>query len=256
MVICMNYSMPLTIDIDITNRCNCACVHCNKSPNTTGNELTVEQIVILVDELYNLGTAEISLSGGEPLCRDDWFDIVKNSCSYPGLSVVLNTNGILWKSRDINRIKSLGYPPKIAVSLDGYSPDTYSALRRYKNGKSAGTAFPYLIKTIQRMKTAGLNVCLNFVVTDKTSKWIDKTIKLAENLGVNSFLLLKLINMSNSSREDKPGLSYEIWKDTLREITRKKYEEGGFYNKVFMFDIALRGVVKRFEWRISKTAQQ
>jgi len=158
MVICMNYSMPLTIDIDITNRCNCACVHCNKSPNTTGNELTVEQIVILVDELYNLGTAEISLSGGEPLCRDDWFDIVKNSCSYPGLSVVLNTNGILWKIRDINRIKSLGYPPKIAVSLDGYSPDTYSALRRYKNGKSAGTAFPYLIKTIQRMKTAGLNV--------------------------------------------------------------------------------------------------
>ncbi|MCP4718443.1 MAG: radical SAM protein [Desulfobacteraceae bacterium] len=230
----MNCFMPLTIDIDITNQCNCACIHCNKFPNTPGKELTMEQISILINELYELGVAEISLTGGEPLCRRDWFDIVKSACSYPGLSVILNTNGLLWKNRDINRIKSLVFPPKIAISMDGYSPDTYSALRRYKNGRPAGTAFPFLIKTIQGMKTANIDVCLNYVVTDKTSKWIEKTIKLSETLNVNSFLLLKLMNRGNASKENKPGLSFETWKDTLREITHKKYKGERFYDKVFV----------------------
>ncbi len=228
----MNYSMPLTVDIDVTNRCNFCCTHCNKSPNTITDELTRSQLIRLVDELYDLGIAEVSLGGGEPLCRKDWFDIVAQACSRPGWSVVLNTNGTLWKRADIEKIRTLPFPPRIAISLDGYTPQTYSELRQYANGKPGVSAFPQVIRTIQKMKEARLSVCLNFVVTDRTAHWAFDTIKLAQDLGADSFLLLKLMSYGRSFGHDGPDLSYQTWKEVLHKITRKKCMEGGFYQRV------------------------
>ncbi len=228
----MNYSIPLTVDVDITNRCNLSCTHCNKLSNTNMPELTLSQFVRLFNELYDLGIAEVSLGGGEPLLRRDWFDIVTLICSKPGWSVSVNTNGLFWRHTDIKKISMLEYSPRVAVSLDGYTPVTYSVLRRDICGEPAVNAFPKVVRTIQDMKEAGLNVCVNFVVTDRTANWLFDTIRLAETLEVDSFLVMKLMTNRHLIRNNAPNLSYQTWKRLIQAVTRKKRFEGGFFNRV------------------------
>lgn len=230
----MNYSVPLTVDVDITNRCNFSCIHCNKLPNTITTELTQAQLRRLFDELYDLGIAEVSLGGGEPLIRKDWFGLLSHVCSKPGWSVWLNTNGVLWRHGDIVRVKRLKYSPKIAVSLDGHTPMTYSELRRDINGKPAFSAFPKVIHTIQSMKEANLEICVNFVVTDRTANWIFDTIRLAERLKVDSFLIIRLMTYNSLSENDIPSLSYQTWKEVLQKVAQRKCLEGGFFNRVLV----------------------
>lgn len=227
----MIYGMPITIDIDITSRCNLNCVHCNKYYNKLGRDLPLLRLIELCDELYDLGIAELSLGGGEPLIRKDWFDLLSHICAKPGWSISLNTNGILWTLDHIDKIKSLKYPPRIAVSLDGHSPLTYSVLRRDKYGAPAFSAFGKVINTINSMKIAGLNVCANFVVTDVTAKWLLDTIDLAQYLKIDSFLLLKLMP-TNRPSGSVPRLSYYTWKKVLQKITMKKKRERDFYSKI------------------------
>lgn len=228
----MYSGMPLTVDVDITNRCNLSCIHCNKLSNTITIELTRVQLIQLFDELYDLGIAEVSLGGGEPLFRKDWFDILAHVCSKPGWSVSFNTNGVLWRHIDIKRVSTLKYPPRIAVSLDGYTPMTYSELRRDIYGKPAISAFPKVIHSIQDMKEADLAVCVNFVVTNRTANWVFDTIKLAQSLKVDSFLILKLMTNSRFLGNDAPNLSYQTWKEVLQKITKRKCLEAGFYSRV------------------------
>ncbi|NMB78257.1 MAG: radical SAM protein, partial [Methanomicrobiales archaeon] len=90
--------LPLEGSLDFTYRCNNNCRHCwlripAGSPKKQ-RELTLDEIIHIVDEARGMGCRSWSLSGGEPMIRPDFpeiFDYVtKKSASYS-----LNTNGTL-----------------------------------------------------------------------------------------------------------------------------------------------------------------
>jgi len=61
---------------NLTNRCNLACSHCyiNAGPGAKRNdELSTREAKNLIDDLAEMGTPLILLSGGEPLVRDDFW---------------------------------------------------------------------------------------------------------------------------------------------------------------------------------------
>ncbi len=60
-----------------TYDCNFACGHCEASAGKKGDsELTTEQVLSLVDELAGLKIKHMFISGGEPLVREDLFEII------------------------------------------------------------------------------------------------------------------------------------------------------------------------------------
>jgi MoaA/NifB/PqqE/SkfB family radical SAM enzyme len=122
--------LPLEGTIDLTYRCNNDCRHCwlwlpIDAPEKK-KELTFEEIRRIVDEARALGCHEWSISGGEPMLREDFpeiFDyIARNSMGY-----TLNTNGTLITPRIARLMKRKG---KKWIALYGATAEVHDHVTR------------------------------------------------------------------------------------------------------------------------------
>ena len=90
--------VPLTGNLDITYRCNNNCIHCwiRVPPNdsASNDELTYEEIKKIINEARNNGCRRWNLSGGEPMVRNDFPDILEYIHSHSKYCA-LSTNGTL-----------------------------------------------------------------------------------------------------------------------------------------------------------------
>ncbi len=90
--------LPLEASIDLTYRCSNRCRHCwlwaADTPDERAAELTTDEWRAVVDQARALGTRRWSISGGEPMLREDFselFDYVTRKA----VGYSLNTNGAL-----------------------------------------------------------------------------------------------------------------------------------------------------------------
>jgi len=100
---------------NLTNRCNLKCLHCYASAGSESYELTTEQCFEIIDKLSEFKVPLILFSGGEPLLRDDIFDIAEYA-KKKKIGAVLSTNGTLI---DKDVAENLGVFEYVGVSLDG-----------------------------------------------------------------------------------------------------------------------------------------
>jgi cyclic pyranopterin phosphate synthase len=114
--------------ISITDRCNERCLYCMpegyKGWERTRDHLSAGEIVRVVRIAAGLGFRKFRLTGGEPLVRDDIFEIADGMNKIPGVEAIgLSTNGI--------KLAALAKPLRNAgvravnVSLDALDPQVY-----------------------------------------------------------------------------------------------------------------------------------
>ncbi len=70
----LKLGIPLSVQIDLTYRCNERCVHCYLDHDDHG-EMSTSEIKNLLDELASAGVFFLTLSGGEILLRKDFFEM-------------------------------------------------------------------------------------------------------------------------------------------------------------------------------------
>lgn len=97
---------PLSVEWQLTYRCNAKCVMCDMHLRDKTGELSTLQVVKVIKELKELGCKMITLSGGEPFLRTDLFEIIKY-CNKKGVLVAIHTNGLLINSSNINKLAKL-----------------------------------------------------------------------------------------------------------------------------------------------------
>ncbi|MGD8656861.1 MAG: radical SAM protein, partial [Desulfobacterales bacterium] len=117
---------PYMAELDVTYRCNCRCQMCQRWKDPRNDELRAEEYETLAAELHEMGSHQISIAGGEPLMRDDVFDII-SSFSGRGMSVNICTNGILLEKYHDQVCSSNA--TLVTVSLDGASADSHDTIR-------------------------------------------------------------------------------------------------------------------------------
>ena len=84
---------PEIVVWEITFACNMRCIHCGTAAGKRRpDELTTMEALKLIDDLTALGCKHVTLSGGEPLLRDDWRELAAH-LKKNGLIVNLITNG-------------------------------------------------------------------------------------------------------------------------------------------------------------------
>ena len=109
------------MNLEITQRCNCNCLHCF---NATGSEvpkeeLRLDQILHILDEAYECGIFSITLTGGEPLLHRD-FMAIADAAYERGIEInELNTNGFFLTRELLHQFRQKGYDPLIKISFDG-----------------------------------------------------------------------------------------------------------------------------------------
>ena len=87
---------PRIIAWEITRSCNLACAHCRAASHFDPypGELTLEECKAVIDDIASITDPILILTGGEPLMRDDIWDIV-DYAQAKGLRSVIGTNGTL-----------------------------------------------------------------------------------------------------------------------------------------------------------------
>ena len=85
------------IRLSVTDRCDFRCVYCMAEEMTflpRENILTLEEIHLVSQAFTELGVKKIRLTGGEPMIRRGFDDLVTNLGALPGLEeLVMTTNG-------------------------------------------------------------------------------------------------------------------------------------------------------------------
>jgi len=71
----------VNVDFEITYLCNLRCLHCYNPHHKKLEELSFEQIKDIIAQIKEAGFAEIHINGGEPLLRDDAYDILEFASS-------------------------------------------------------------------------------------------------------------------------------------------------------------------------------
>lgn len=144
-------------DLELTARCNNNCRHCyiNLPPDdlvAKQNELSLEIIKKLADEAASLGALWCLITGGEPLIRNDFFEIYL-CLKKAGFLVSVLTNATLITNRHVELFKK--YPPRdIEVTVYGVTQDTYEKVTRIPG------SFKAFMKGINLLLKAGFNVTL------------------------------------------------------------------------------------------------
>lgn len=116
------------LHLHITNKCNLRCPHCYmQSGCAYSDELTIEEIKSLCNDFKKYGGTNVSLTGGEPTSRTDFFEIV-NYISSIGMKISVFTNGFSWDEDMVNNLSKLNIEG-VQVSVDGYDEESNSNVR-------------------------------------------------------------------------------------------------------------------------------
>ncbi len=104
----------------ITGRCNLKCRHCFMSaPHAKYGELSLEKCLDIVRQIAEAGILDVSLTGGEPLVRDDFFEIVDALRAESVTISQVYTNGVLVDEALLNGFEARGIRPEFSLSFDG-----------------------------------------------------------------------------------------------------------------------------------------
>src|SRR5437867_1945742 len=125
-----NRAVPMSALLELTFVCNHACSFCYNSP-TGQKEMTTEEVKDALRKLAEMNILYLTLSGGEPLVRKDFFEIARTAREL-GFALRIYTNAFLIDEAMARRIKEVANPLEMEIDdfLEKYwTSDEYSHVR-------------------------------------------------------------------------------------------------------------------------------
>jgi MoaA/NifB/PqqE/SkfB family radical SAM enzyme len=114
---------PLLVHVIPMRRCNLSCAYCNEY-DAVSQPVPLDVMLRRVDKLADLGTAMITVSGGEPLMHPDLEAIIERMRAR-GIIASLITNGYYLNRDRIERLNRAGLD-YLQISIDNVEPDDVS----------------------------------------------------------------------------------------------------------------------------------
>lgn len=171
----MALGIPLSVQLDLTYRCNERCIHCYLDHEDHG-EMTTAEILGLLDQLAAAGVFFLNVSGGEIFVRPDLFTIIEHARKLQ-FSVKLKTNGVMIREAKARRIAALGVE---AVQISLYSHD---AATHDKITKLTGS-FKRTIEGARLLRDAGVKVIFANVLMQQNADHYKQVQALAAEMGI------------------------------------------------------------------------
>lgn len=198
--------MPVTVEIDPSNRCQLDCSYCMyKTMRRKENpqDLPLEIYRYLLLDLKKIEVKSITFTGGgEPMMNSNFMDMVEWA-EILKFEYGLITNG--FKLHKISRPDMFKF---IRVSLDAATHETYFKLKN-------ANAFNAVIENIKTAISRGALVGLSYVVNEINRHEIQQAQELAKELGV------AYIQFKPAWENGKPYTDYEIQGEQQTIDTRR-----------------------------------
>lgn len=208
---------PRILAWETTAACNLKCKHCRGSStaDSAKGELTTEEAKKLLEQIRKTGTPIIILSGGEPLMREDIFEIARHGTDL-GFRMTLATNGVLVTEEVAFKIKEAGIQ-RVSISLDGRE-QTHDAFRMIP-GCFAGS-----MKGIENLKKAGVEFQINTTVSRFNVHEMEDVHNFAKEVGAvahHFFFLVPTGRGAELSEFEITPEEYETALEWLYDLSKK-----------------------------------
>ncbi len=214
----MQIRPPFMVSYSITTKCNLKCKHCYSESidQAAPDEMSTEEAFQLMDDLSKWGIGLLIIDGGEPLCREDLLDVVKNASS-KGIRTVIGSNGTLIDEGMAKKMLNAGVM-SVAISVDGADAQTHDSFR----GMS-GT-FEQTLKGIEACRNARLPFQFNIVISKENLSQLEDMLRLAVDYGADAAEVFDLVAAGRAKEEcQEQVLSHDERKWVMEWLA--KYQE-------------------------------
>lgn len=207
----------MIISWNTTQACNMSCVHCYRDAGTRReDELTTEEGKKLLGEMAKAGFKIVILSGGEPLMRDDIYELITHATTV-GLRPVLGTNGALITPDVARRLKAAGLGAA-GISIDSCDKEKHNWFRQ------AEGAWENTMAGIEACKEAGLRFQIHTTVMTWNEPEITDITDLAVNIGAMAHHVFFLVPTGRGKDIEETTLKTAQYEALLNRILDKQLE--------------------------------
>lgn len=198
-------------------RCNLRCIHCYAQATVKESEdtLSTDEAKAMIDSCAAFGCPVMLFSGGEPMLREDLFDLIQHATA-KGMRTTVSTNGTLI-TRELARelaAFNMGY---VGVSLDGMEA-THDRFRRVRG------AWRDALQGVENCQAEGLRTGLRITLTRDNHLEVPDVFDLLVQAEIPRLCLYHLVYTGRGSDLMQADLSPEQTRQTMEVIIEKTLE--------------------------------
>lgn len=192
---------------EVTSSCNLRCIHCRAEAGFERSplELDLKEATDFIDQVVTFSNPILVITGGEPICRPDIFDIASYA-AHKGLRTALATNGTLIEDETADKIIKAGIQ-RVSISLDGACPATHDTFRGQPGSFYAALA------GFERLKERGMSLQINSTVARHNVAEVPDILDLAQKMGADALHIFMLVpvgcGLTIADEQMLPAQQYE-----------------------------------------------
>ena len=194
---------PRRVLWEITAHCNLRCAHClvDAGGGNAARELSTDEALALVDDLAELGPTAVSLTGGEPLLRKDWFQIAEKIRAR-GMGLRMSSNGHLLTESMVESLKALKLE-LFTLSIEG-DEVIHNRLRPYALGNATKNSFQDVLQAIRLLNRHGIETHVITSVSQENLGELPRIHQLLKQFDIARWIL-QLVHPTGRAAHSTPS---------------------------------------------------
>ncbi|MGV8842606.1 MAG: heme d1 biosynthesis radical SAM protein NirJ [Pseudomonas sp.] len=202
----------------LLRRCNLTCKHCyaTSADSPFRDELDTRAALQVIDDLHAAGVRVLILSGGEPLLRDDLFELSAYARA-KGFFVALSTNGTLIDERNIEQIAAAQFD-YVGISIDGLEA-THDEFRQLKGSFAAS------MRAIQLCREQDIRVGMRTTLTQQNYPQLPALLDMLHEYDVQKFYLSHLNYSGRGKRSRTLDAHQQMTREAMTQIFQRAWQD-------------------------------
>jgi len=210
---------PLAAQLELTNACNYACLHCYNYWRYLENGEKIEKVDFslgishfeaILEKLIIAGIPSITFTGGEPFTRRDiLFSLIKQAKN-GNMKVRINTNGSLINQNDVIKMEECGVD-FILISFPSCDPIEFKKIINSNNYNAT-------LKAITYLKDSSIGTQINMVVSQININNVRNTGLLLKDYGIKTFCATPVVACPSVDGHRELSLSPNQIKKVLDDL--------------------------------------
>ncbi len=187
---------PRRVLIDVTDRCFFRCVTCDKWQSRPGlNEMHTTEWLDALRRVFDwVGAYHLSISGGEPLWRDDVCQIIAFARDH-GLTTSMMTNGWLVDAQVARELLDAGLD-NLTFSLNAFDPETHDRTRGVSGSHARVVAGIGHVQRARADAAARVTISLSTIIAGATATGLPDLVRWASQTGLDAVGVQPLMDVS------------------------------------------------------------
>lgn len=179
---------PFIVIWEVTRACQLKCVHCRADAQLTPDprELTHEEGINLIDQIYEMDNPMLVFSGGDCMMREDLFELADYAVK-KGMRVSMTPSATPNVTKEkMQRAKEVGLS-RWGLSLDAPTAEIHDKFRGVPG------SFDLTIEKIKYLNELGMPLQINTVISRYNYDHLEQMSKLVEELGAVMWYIFLLV---------------------------------------------------------------